>query len=132
MLHISFRLGAAQSKSVEFSAVSCFQRGFAVGATISLVVGNLSTQKETFLGLKEYFEQTLDLGERCLKYLGEIINGPYSVTYQELVWLSMGSSFLRYCLRRKQKRVEVTFSEEKQKEKWMCGGNSVRLPVCIV
>lgn len=43
-LHISSRVGATQAKSMEFSAgSSCFQRGFALVATISLAVGNLST-----------------------------------------------------------------------------------------
>lgn len=54
---------------MEFSSASCFQRDFAVRATISVAVRrNLSTWKEkALLGLNEYFEQLLEIGVEMFK-----------------------------------------------------------------
>lgn len=40
----------AQAKSVEFSSVSCFQRDFALGTTISKAIKITPTRKKPFLG----------------------------------------------------------------------------------
>ena len=115
-----------QAESAEFSSVSCFQEGFALGAPMSVATANLSFWKETFLGLKGCFEKFLEFRGEMFKMPGR--NNKWSLFSHRLIrcgcawWLG-----LRKHVRGEWKRVGVTSREEKQgKEEWVCVGNIVR------
>lgn len=72
-----------QAESAEFSSVSCFQEGFALGAPMSVATANLSFWKETLLGLKGCFEQFLEFRGEMFKMPGR--NNKWSLFSHRLI-----------------------------------------------